>query len=211
MKVYTSTQIRELESQAEKYGVTRLLLMENAGKAVSDLVKRIYDPAFRPDILVVCGLGNNGGDALVAARHLEKFSKVTVLLLGQPEEIKTDEARQQWEIAKRMKLHHITVRTKEELNDLKHKFENADIILDGIFGTGVRHPIREPFSTAIELMNKSSALKVSIDIPSGLDPDTGKGGECAVEADLTITLFGPKKGIVTQRCHRALVITDTLM
>lgn len=211
MKIYTSSQIRELESQAEKYGVTRLLLMENAGKAVSDWVKRVYDPAFRPNILVVCGLGNNGGDALVAARHLKDVSKVTVLLLGQPEEIKTDEARQQWEITKLMKLRYITARTREDLNGVKRKFENADIILDGIFGTGVRHPIREPFSTAIQLMNKSSALKVSIDIPSGIDPDTGEAGGCAVETDLVITFFGVKKGMVTQRYHRALIITDTLM
>ncbi|MEM4405047.1 MAG: NAD(P)H-hydrate epimerase [Nitrososphaerota archaeon] len=191
---YRSFEIGVIDENSSYLGVDRRILMENAGAAVARVVEREAPSLSTAKILVVAGPGNNGGDAFVAARHLaSRAARVSVVLLARPEQIKTHEASANWEALTRMRrsveLH--PAGTLEELQPLRRLFEEADIILDGIFGTGIRGEVREPYRTAINLINSARALKVSIDVPSGLDPDTG-GHTIAVRPDVTVTLHGPK-------------------
>ena len=156
-------------------GFPRQLMMENAG---ASMVKRIiekFSDISSKKILVFAGLGNNGGDALVVARHLAGYgSKVIVILLGNPSDIKTIECKTNWEILEKMKSIQIGFGP-----DDASKFD-VDIIIDGILGTGISGEVREPHASAINLINKTKAYKVSVDVPSGLDPDTGEIGRAHV-------------------------------
>jgi len=136
-------------------------------------------------------LGNNGGDALVVARHLAGFGcKPDVILLGSPDKIKTDEAISNWKILEKMDSVNLII-----TSDSKQITLDAEIIVDGILGTGVSGSIREPYASAIDVINKSSAFKLAVDIPSGLDPDTGKVADKCVKADVTITYHKMKIGM----------------
>ncbi|MEM0117224.1 MAG: NAD(P)H-hydrate epimerase [Conexivisphaerales archaeon] len=202
----TSKQMQEIEKNAESIGFSKLLMMENAGRAVADIVYELYDPILNPTILAVCGPGNNGGDCITAARHLSPRVKVVSILVGEEEKIRTDEARQQWEIARNSRMNIRIAPTKDALVSNSGQFFNADIILDGLFGTGVRSPIGEPFRTAINLINQSTALKISIDLPSGMDPDTGESSDVVVNPDLTIVLHAMKRGLLKQQAKCGLMM-----
>jgi NAD(P)H-hydrate epimerase len=198
-EVLTTKQMREVEDRAERYGFSRTLMMENAGRSVADVVRELYEPALHPEILAVCGTGNNGGDCVAAARHLASSSVVRVILLGRGDEVKTEESKLQWRVAKSYLKWVREADTLDKLLALRIYFNRADIILDGIFGTGVRAPLKEPHLTAINMINGSTALKVAVDLPSGLDPDTGEDCGLAVRADVTVTLHRLKQGLIGRR------------
>ncbi len=204
----TSKEMMEIEEKADNMGISRLLMMENAGAGVAYNIVRMYD---KKDIkyckvVVICGLGNNGGDAMVSARHLAYYgSNITVILLGSSKGIKTHEAKTNYNILARMRS--IKVIEAESIDDnIKSIISSADIIIDGIFGTGIKGEIKEPYSTAIDVINASDAYKVAVDIPSGLDPDTGYiYGKC-VRADITVTFHRLKKGLVDSGKNTGRVI-----
>lgn len=181
----TSEEMDALDTNCEYFGLPRLALMENAGAAIANEIGQRFD---RGKVVIFAGLGNNGGDAFVAARHLKGFD-VEVILLGVSEAIKTEEARGNWEILKHGNAAVQEARDSKDLRKVK-----ADIMIDAIFGTGVRGKIREPFSTAIDVINGSRAFVLSVDIPSGMDPDTG-AGEKVVRADLVLTFHRVKAGL----------------
>ena len=200
-KTITPEEMRVVEERSASLGVSRLLLMENAGCAVAKAVLRLR-ALLKRGVLVVAGLGNNGGDGLVAARHLAgEGVSVKVLLLGRGEDIKGEEAAVNWGIVCKMtrSLTTLNVTSREALFNYKGLFEECGIIVDAIFGTGVRGEIREPYATAIDLINSSKAYKVSVDIPSGLDPLTGEVRSKAVKADLTITFHKAKPGLLRNK------------
>ncbi|MGI0077201.1 MAG: NAD(P)H-hydrate epimerase, partial [Nitrosopumilaceae archaeon] len=149
-----------------------------------------FDNLSAKNILVFAGLGNNGGDALVMARHLAgRGSKVTIVLLGLPEKIKTEESRWNWQLLEKMSSIKLITGTKID-------FEyTADIIIDGILGTGISGTIGEPYASAIKFINESTAFKLAVDVPSGLDPDTGNTSNIYVKADVTITFHKMKIGM----------------
>ncbi|MEM1993907.1 MAG: NAD(P)H-hydrate epimerase [Nitrososphaerales archaeon] len=195
--IITPEQMRIVEERSAALGVSRLLLMENAGCAVA---KAILDSTVNlsKGVLVVAGLGNNGGDGFVAARHLASGGvKVKVILLGKGEEIKGEEAAINWKIISNMKRSIVAAEAnnRETLLRCKELFDSSSVIVDAIFGTGIKGEVREPFATAIDLINGSNAYKVSVDIPSGLDPTTGEVQSKAVKADLTITFHKAKPGL----------------
>ncbi|MBI5698333.1 MAG: NAD(P)H-hydrate epimerase, partial [Thaumarchaeota archaeon] len=171
-------------------GFPRQLMMENAG---ASMVKRIVEKF--PDIstkkiLVFAGLGNNGGDALVVARHLAGYgSKVIIVLLGNPQDIKTIECRTNWQILEKMNSVQLGFGPGDASNF------DVDIIIDGILGTGITGAIREPQSSAIDLINKTKAYKIAVDVPTGLNPDTGETADKYVTADMTVTFHKMKRGI----------------
>ncbi len=193
-KLYRSYDIAVLDENSEYLGVSRTLLMENAGARVAHVVSEVEGGVEGKKVLVVAGPGNNGGDAFVAARHLAGMgARVAVILLSTPERIRTREARDNWSILERMCMtveRHVAADGRE-LMELKQLFGSADVIVDGIFGTGIRGEVREPFKTAISLINSSQARVYSVDVPSGVDPDTGSYS-LAVRPHITITLHGPK-------------------
>ena len=172
-------------------GFPRRIMMENAGAVTARFILKKYDNISEKKTTVFAGLGNNGGDALVVARHLAGFGcKPDVILLGSPDKIKTEEAMSNWKILEKMDSVNLII-----TSDPKQITIDADIIVDGILGTGISGSIREPYASAIDVINKSSAFKLAVDIPSGLDPDTGKVADKCVKADVTITYHKMKIGM----------------
>lgn len=194
MEYLTSEQMAEEERRAASRGVTVEKMMESAGSQVANVVRERFGPLAGKRVVVFCGSGNNGGDGFVAARHIAGMgASVTVILLSDPARIKTREARENWE--RLLGVEKRVVDKRDGLTELEMAVFGADVIVDAIFGTGVRGEIGEPYRSAIEMMNRARAPKVSVDIPSGLDPDTGKAAEPTVMADVTVTLHRPKVGL----------------
>jgi NAD(P)H-hydrate epimerase len=193
-RLYRSHDINVLDENSAYLGVPRSLLMENSGAAVARVVEKEEGDVSGVRILVVAGPGNNGGDALVAARHLaSRGAKVSVILLSEPERIRTSEAQANWAAIERMvrSVERFVARDQRELEELAPLFGYSEVIIDGIFGTGIRGEIREPFRTAINMINDSSSRVYSVDVPSGVDPDTG-AYSLAVKPHVTIALHGAK-------------------
>jgi NAD(P)H-hydrate epimerase len=160
--------------------------MESSGNAVARAVRDVADPA--DTITIVAGRGNNGGDALVAARFLESFT-TQVLLLGRAETIQTDIARANWD-ALVAADHEPT-----EIRDSTQITIEGDVILDAMLGTGISGALREPEATAAAMMNDAYATVISVDVPSGLDAETGELAENAVDADHVVTFHDTKPGL----------------
>ena len=199
----TSEQMYKIEENGHRlFGMKRLLMMENAGHGTADFLLRRFDADLkRKKIVAVCGSGNNGGDTFVACRHLAAacITNITILLLTTPKEIRTSEAKINWNIIRKMKsLKKITIGSHQQ-SDSSHvietEIEDADVILDGLLGTGVKGQIREPFSSAINKINHSKAYVLAIDVPSGLDPTSGEPSNKCIEANATITFHRMKKGL----------------
>lgn len=188
-EIITSKQMRVIDINSEYVGVPRLALMENAGRAVADAVRERFD---KGKVTILAGRGNNGGDAFVAARHLNGFD-VHVMLMGNAEDIKTKEAKVNWDGLKDIKVTLVEVRSPKDLD--KNRIMGSDVVIDAIFGTGITGKIKEPEATAIDLINASDAFVISVDVPSGMNPDTGKG-EKIVHPDLTITFHKMKRGLI---------------
>ncbi len=205
-KAITSDQMYRIEENGHSgIGMRRFLMMENAGHVISDFIANKFKNQRLEDkkIVAVCGTGNNGGDGLVAVRHLVGYgARTSVVLLGSPSDIKSEEARLNWGIVEKMDSVEI-IFGKEVSSEVRKKILSADIILDGIFGTGIKREIQEPHASAINAINKSNAYILAIDVPSGLDPNTGSAyGDNAIRADATITFHRLKKGLVTKGARK---------
>jgi NAD(P)H-hydrate epimerase len=135
-------------------------------------------------------MGNNGGDGLVMARHLSGYgSKVTVVLLGPPEKIKTEESKWNWYILKKMPS--VKLISGDDIN-----FDfNPDVVIDGILGTGISGEIKEPYASAINYINGLNCIKFAVDVPSGLNPDNGETANIYVKSDITVTFHKMKRGL----------------
>ena len=187
----TVKQMMQIEENGHQMGFLRKLMMENAGASTARYLLEKYKNLQEKKIMVFAGLGNNGGDSFVVARHLAGFGcKPDVVLLGNPDKIKTEESISNWKILEKMDSVNLMV-----ASDPTSILLNADIIVDGILGTGISGKIREPYATAIDLINKSQAFKLAVDVPSGLDPDSGSVIDKCVKADVTITYHKMKIGM----------------
>ncbi|MEM2874692.1 MAG: NAD(P)H-hydrate epimerase [Candidatus Hadarchaeales archaeon] len=198
MRAITPDEMRRIEERAERMGVSRLMLMENAGKAVADFIASRMDPAGRR-VAVICGTGNNGGDGLVAARHLAAYGfSVEVFLVGRREDVKTPEASHNLRVVSGMpsSIRLLTVSDPSFMDELRKAVEGVHVIVDAIFGTGIRGELGEPYASVIDLVNGSRAFKVAVDVPSGLDPLTGRACGRTVRADVTITFHRMKVGLL---------------
>ena len=225
----TVKQMMQIEENGHQMGFLRKFMMENAGAAATKRLVEKFGDVKSKNVLVFAGLGNNGGDALVMARHLAGHgAEVKVLLLGCPENIKTEESKLNWSILENMiemrnhhKLSsvHIMSLTKLEADlkgwrdDVSHPAPDPkgwrdlpdylvdvehepDIIVDGILGTGITGEIREPFSKAINRFNDSfTCFKFAVDVPSGLDPQTGETSNICTKCDMTVTFHRMKVGM----------------
>jgi hydroxyethylthiazole kinase-like uncharacterized protein yjeF len=190
----TPEEMRAAEALAASRGIGESVLMENAGSAVARLIDaRFGHPAGR-EVLIVCGLGNNGGDGLVAARALGGRWRVRVLLLGSAGDIKTGTSAGNWSLLG-PSIERFEASDAASVLGRAEWFSSADVIVDAVMGTGVRGEVREPQATAIRSINSAAGAKVAIDIPSGLDPLTGEAASCTVRADLTVALHRAKTGL----------------
>ncbi|MDD1759728.1 MAG: NAD(P)H-hydrate dehydratase, partial [Methanothrix sp.] len=181
MNPISSDEMHSLDMNCAYFGLIPLQLMENAGCA---LACEVRSKATGKRIAIVAGRGNNGGDAFVAARHLVGF-EVSTYLLGRSRDIATEEAKRNWEILRRLGHNLIEVADASDL-DLK----NCDLIVDAIFGTGVRGSVKGLEADAIDAINQSGKPILSVDVPSGM------GTNKSVRSDLVVTFHRQKPGLV---------------
>lgn len=196
MKIVTAQQMREIEDRAEAGGVSKDVLMENAGLAVADYIHASVRNLVGMTVVVLVGPGNNGGDGLVAARHLDAWgARVTICLCrdNPAHRGKVDFLR-----GKRVTV--IQLDDDEGRAQLRESLHLAQIVLDAILGTGRSRPITGATGEALDLLRKARAGKESprlmvLDLPTGLDADTGNVDPKTVPCDETLTLGNPKAGL----------------
>lgn len=197
MKVLTGSQMGELDRRAQELGLDVRVLMENAGRSVAlELVKLIPNLVGR-EVVVLAGRGNNGGDGLVAARHLHNLgAAVRVLILGERGELSPPAAANAavLEAAGGLAVEYLP--DEASLAKLAASLEEAEIIVDALLGLGIKGPIRGYYGRAIELLNRSNAMVLAVDLPSGLEGETGRVEGPCVQADLTVTMGLPKLGLL---------------
>ena len=197
------------DNNAQWLGIPLIHLMECAGYSIADEIVKRYDLSDKSIVAIFCGTGNNGGDGFVVARQLAAFNiSSIVILVGVPEKIRTHASRFNWDlITNRINylIKTIVVNDSTDIEKLKLLNKNKSrlsLIVDGLLGTGISGEIREPVSTAIDIINKLNSENkievVSIDLPSGMDPNTGEVIHKAVKADLVIALHRIKKGLDIQ-------------
>jgi hydroxyethylthiazole kinase-like uncharacterized protein yjeF len=190
--------MREVDARAVSLGLPVYIMMENAGNALAEFIRQGLGDLEKKAVTVVCGLSNNGGGGFASARHLAYYgAKVTIVLLGRPSDILTEDAKLQWKTIERINsISKIYVSRKMEIEQIKKVITDTDGIIDAIFGTGYSgKKIDEPESTAIDFINSSRAYVVSNDIPSGIDADTGITPDKSVLPDMTIILHRMKVGM----------------
>jgi NAD(P)H-hydrate epimerase len=206
-KAITSDQMYKIEDNGHNLiGMHRVYMMENAGHGLADFIICKFKTKIKgKEIIAICGTGNNGGDSFVASRHLSGYgAHLKVILLGFPTDLRTEESKINWGIIENMDSIEKIVGI-EISEDIKEKVSKADIIIDGIFGTGIKGDIREPHASIIEMINKSKAYVVSADVPSGMDPNTGKFHHRCVKANATVTFHRMKIGLVNNRKYTGVI------
>jgi len=188
----TSRDVRRLDLNSEYLGVSSLQLMENAGKAVAAEVASRFDKD--STILVLAGTGRNGGDGMVAARHLASMGyEVRLSLVGSESSLRDELVLLNWGCLKAM---HSSVKTGVISDSSYLKPFTADVILDSLLGVGLRGTLKQPTLKAVRVLNKSKGFIVSIDVPTGVDSDSGEVQGDAVRANMTVTFHAPKAGFV---------------
>ncbi|WP_284008533.1 NAD(P)H-hydrate dehydratase [Haloarcula pelagica] len=183
----TGSEMAVVDANAAALGVPRKQLMESSGHALAREIREHVDPG--ATVTVVAGRGNNGGDALVAARFLDAYDLRTCLL-GRPETITTDIARENWDALGRAEYP-----TEQVRDSTSFGLADPDLVVDAMLGTGIAGDLREPAATAARAMNDSDATVLSVDVPSGLDAETGTLAETAVDADHVVTFHDTKPGL----------------
>ena len=207
-RLITSQKAKEIDLKAkERFGISVLVLMENAGKAVAEEAMEVLKNQ-KEKIAIFCGKGNNGGDGFVAARHLLTYGiKPEVFLAGKIREV-NNEAKINLEILRKLELKVLEV-SESNLNLVKRKISKYEFIIDALLGVGLSGEVRGIFRDLIELINSSRAFILAVDIPSGLDATTGKVLGCCVNADKTVTFVAKKRGMVIgdgpKYCGRVVV------
>jgi len=194
----TREQIREIDRQAiENFGIPSVVLMENAGRNAAQEILKYLDLLTPLNFCILCGGGNNGGDGFVIARHLynkklpnRKHHQVEVVLLAEPDRL-TPDAKINYNIADKMG---ISIFQYGEYQ-AREMVADSQVIIDALLGTGFSGEMREPFDQAIHIINDASQKTiVAIDVPSGLDCNTGQPATPTIRANLTITFVAHKAG-----------------
>ena len=193
--IFSRDALRELDRRAvQDFHLPVLLLMENAGRAVAEAALKHLHKSPR-GALVLAGPGNNGGDGLVAARHLHNAGVHISILLLAPRDHYKDAAATQLAITDAMKLHTETLSADHaELRDWLVDSNPADILIDALFGTGLSRPVEGLAADAIRAANAAKRTIIAVDIPSGLDADTGQPLGIAIHATETVSFCGLKRG-----------------
>lgn len=208
----TSEQMYSIENNGEKIiGMKKLIMMENAGGKIAEFLLNSFNSNLTDKkIVFVSGLGNNGGDAIVASRHISAYlsSKISMtdnnlvlILLGKPEQIKTYESKTNWNIIEKIESIKKIIFNNDNKKEIEMEIQKSDIIIDGLLGTGIKGKIKDPYSDIIDFINKqkSKSFILAVDIPSGLNPDTGEITDKSIKADVTITFHRIKQGLLKNK------------
>ncbi|RIK64757.1 MAG: NAD(P)H-hydrate epimerase [Planctomycetota bacterium] len=193
--ILSRAQVREVDRIAiDEYGMPGIALMENAGASAARLLRELAPDAAR--VAIVCGRGNNGGDGFVVARHLQNAGrKVTLLLVCDPAALGGD-AAVNYAIVKRMGLEMHPFASPNDMSANRHRLSQADVIVDALLGTGFAGTVKRPFDQVIEEINAAGRPVFALDLPSGLDCDTGQPSNATVRAAHTITFVAKKPGFL---------------
>ena len=204
----TRDEVREIDRRAvEEYAMPSIVLMENAGRGTAELLMKL---GIAGPVVICAGRGNNGGDGFVVARHLENHGyAVRVLLFADPDQLRGDAAvnariLQKAETSLRVfsasdadsaaKTKGFSPSVPFDPAELEAELDRADWVVDALLGTGTRGEVREPFATVIDRINGARKKVLAVDLPSGLDCDTGEPLGPCVRADQTATFVARKKG-----------------
>ncbi len=189
-------ELRVLDGNSEFYGITQLKLMESAGKGVSDYIKNKFNEDNK--ILIFCGLGNNGGDGFVAARYLSEKYEVSVFLLGNENNIKTDISRNNYD---KIKNSNIKIYNSEHMPNIEELIGNNNIIIDSILGIGVKGILKKPIYDVVEKINSTiDKIIISIDLP------TGFGTKNSIKPNFTITFHDIKESMNINNSGEIIVV-----
>ena len=195
MKIALAKQMREIDKKAiEDYGINELALMETAGQKTADAVCHVLKDASKKSVCVLAGSGNNGGDAFVAARYLSNLgARIKIFMIGNKNS-RTDSLNVQIKIIRSMGMEIQVLENDRAWERLQVTLRFSDIIIDGILGTGFTGQLRPSVLRLVRLVNSTNKPVVSIDLPTGVEADSGQIGEAAIKATCTITLGMPKIG-----------------
>jgi len=202
----TAEQMRGADLRAQRLGTSGDRLMEQAGIAVAVTVRALLNSTERPAgavILILCGAGNNGGDGLVAARHLAAAGRrvAAVLVASEPRPGTPDAARNWERLAGLATVERIHTASPREVHVLLSGLEKAAVVVDALLGSGVRGALREPIRSAVTVINRARQLGVpvlSVDAPTAVDLTSGTASVPVVRADVTVTFHRPKMGLRTR-------------
>jgi len=191
-RILNRQQVRRVDQRAiEEYGISGLVLMENAGRGVTDVLCQL---GIAGPVVIACGKGNNAGDGFVVARHLDlRGYPVRVLLWADPAELQGD-ADANFRILEKTGVPILRVEAGAAADRVERHLADAAWIVDALLGTGARGEPRPPLDTAIDRINAARAPKLAVDLPSGLDCDTGQAAQHTVVAAHTCTFVAPKPG-----------------
>lgn len=190
-KICNTRMMKELEAMAGSHGISPLILMENASIGVVNCIKKLMEVKNRK-ILVVCGRGNNGGDGMAVARHLKNSGADVSVILVDDDKKFSGETEVNFNILKNIGIQIIL--SSENIEKINFLFNSSEILIDAIFGTGLTREVGGVYRELIEKLNRSGKYVVSIDIPSGVNSDTGEVMGIAVKSNLTVALGYLKLG-----------------
>jgi hydroxyethylthiazole kinase-like uncharacterized protein yjeF len=189
----TSQEMRCLETNAEYFGISRLQLMETAGRGIASEIFLRF-PSKKTRISIFCGLGGNGGDGFVTARHLLSLGyQVDVIIAGKPATIKHKATLKNWVGLQQLKG---TFQLIEVLDSSQIPKIKTDVIVDALLGIGLQGAPKPPILQFIRTINKMRAFCLAVDVPTGLNPDSGEILNEVIQADLTITFHKAKPGLL---------------
>lgn len=204
----TSKDVKDIDNYSIKeLGIPEIVLMENAALKI---VKSINEND--KNIAIICGIGNNGGDGLAVGRHLLCSDKqVNFFIAGSKNKMSTA-CKTHYNILIKLNANIKFIENDEDLIKLKDTLKTYDLIIDSIFGIGLSREVKGIYRDVIEIMNNTSAYVLSIDVPSGLDANTGEIFGISVNASKTVTFIGEKKGFnsVNAKKHLGKVIVEQI-
>jgi hydroxyethylthiazole kinase-like uncharacterized protein yjeF len=199
MKLLKADEMKEIDRRASsEFGIPSLILMENAGLRTLEVIEEILGETKNRMIIILAGKGNNGGDGLVIARHLiNSGAVVETYLTGQEEEL-THDSRINYEILLKMGGRILPLSNEKDLDRLMLSLMNADLIVDALYGIGFKGSLNQFDSRLVKMVNWCRAPVVAVDIPSGVEADTGRVNGDAIKASHTVTFALPKIGLVLE-------------